>query len=197
MAIRPYGEAGFPTPTRLIEIYSERLLEHGQPAIPVLAEGRAELGEAAFPLRLGCAKTVTYCHSQGRNIPSLRRLAPDPLLEIAPAAAAGRGIADGDWVEVSTEAGRFAARARIVAELAPDAVFAQHGWIVPGGPGGDAARRWRRSWRRRSDGDEHERRCFDAARRPGQRLDRAPLHGLRGAQARMIDMSLRTVFPSD
>ncbi len=138
--LRPYASAGFPTPTRRIEIYSETLLAHGQPPVPALAAAPGEAEDADFPLRLGGAKTVAYCHSQGRNLPSLRRLAPDPVLEMAPETAASRGLAEGDWAEVRTRAGRFLARARIVEGLEPGAVFAQHGWAVPvGAPGAGAA----------------------------------------------------------
>ena len=128
--LRPYLAEGFPTPTRRIEFYSEQLLEHGQPPVPALPGDDREKGGDAFPLRLGCAKTVVYCQSQGRNIPSLRRLAPDPVLEMSPETAAGRGIADGDWVEITTATGRFIARAKIVVGTSPGSVFAQHGWTA-------------------------------------------------------------------
>ena len=128
--INPYLAGGFPTPSRRIEIYSERLLEHGQAPIPGLALDEPGPEDGGFPLRLGCAKTVAYCHSQGRNIPSLRRLAPDPVLEMAPATAADRGIGDGDWVVIATKAGRFIARAKLVEALGPGSVFAQHGWTA-------------------------------------------------------------------
>jgi anaerobic selenocysteine-containing dehydrogenase len=127
---RAYLQSGFPTPTRRIEIYSEQLLGHGQHPVPALREEELPRAGDGFPLRLGCAKTVAYCHSQGRNIPSLRRLAPDPVVEMSPEAAGPRGIAEGDWVEIATRAGRFAARARIVAGAEPGSVFAQHGWTV-------------------------------------------------------------------
>jgi anaerobic selenocysteine-containing dehydrogenase len=126
---------GFPTPTRKIELYSERLLLSGYPAVPAIAAGDGAVADARYPLRLGSAKTVAYCHSQHRNIASLRRLVPDPVVEIAPADAAGRGIAQGDWVTVETERGSLVARAAIVAGLAAGAVFGQHGWWVEGKPG--------------------------------------------------------------
>ena len=60
----------------------------------------------------------------------LRKLRPDPILEIAPKAAKKRNINEGDWVEISTECGSFVSRAKIVRKLQPDSVFAQHGWWV-------------------------------------------------------------------
>ena len=126
---------GFPTPTRRIEVYSERLLQHGYPPVPSFAAADAPASASAFPLRLSGAKTVAYCHSQLRNVASLRRLAPHPSLEMPPQAAAARGIGQGDWVRIRTPAGTAVARAHIVPGLAPDAVFGQHGWWIDGPAG--------------------------------------------------------------
>jgi anaerobic selenocysteine-containing dehydrogenase len=123
---------GFPTPTRKVEIYSERLAESGYAPVPSLDPNELPRRNAEFPLRLGCAKTVAYCHSQHRNIASLRRLMPDPVVEMSPEVAEARGIARGDWVRITTQLGSVVARAKLVPDLAPDAVFAQHGWWVEG-----------------------------------------------------------------
>lgn len=126
-----YLKDGFATPTKRLEIYSEQLLQAGYAPVPRLIEDDLPQNtNDVFPLQLGCAKTVTYCHSQGRNIASLRRLTPDPILEIAPDTAAERGIEMGDWVEIATEAGKFIARAKLDKGLVPGTVFAQHGWGV-------------------------------------------------------------------
>jgi anaerobic selenocysteine-containing dehydrogenase len=126
-----YLSNGFATPTKRLEVYSEQMLRAGYPPVPHLDPGDLPKGiSSARPLRLSSAKTVTYCHSQGRNIPSLRRLSPDPILEIAVEAAEIRGIAANDWVEITTGTGSFIARAKLTKDLAPDAVFAQHGWTV-------------------------------------------------------------------
>lgn len=124
------GFRGFPTPTGLIEVYSENLHRIGQAPIPrVDATGRPR--DAGFPLLLSSAKTIAFCHSQHRNIPSLRRLNPAPLLEISQADAETRSITHGDWIEVRTRAGRTIAKAVILQGLAPGSVFAQHGWWEP------------------------------------------------------------------
>ena len=134
--VAPNGVArGFPTPTKRIEIYSEVLQEHGIAPVPRLDADDLPSYDPRFPLRLGSAKTLAFCHSQHRNLPSLRRLEPDPPLEISAADAAARGIEDGDWVAVVTSIGTVSARARLVTGLARGAVFAQHGWWIDGEPG--------------------------------------------------------------
>ena len=124
---------GFKTPTRKIELYSETMLEHGYPPLPEYEEplvgprSRPELAER-YPLVLTCAKHTLFCESQHRALPSLRRRARDPEVELHPSAAAERGIAQGDWVEIETPDGRARARARLNDTLQPDVVCGQHGW---------------------------------------------------------------------
>lgn len=124
---------GFATPSRRVEIYSQTFLERGQTPLPdfvppkVSAEARPELVEA-FPLVLSSAKSPVFCHSQYRNLPSLRRKAQHPVVELHPDAAAARGVAKGDWVEIETPAGRMRAVAQLSPGLDPRVVVAQQGW---------------------------------------------------------------------
>lgn len=125
---------GFPTQTGLIEVYSEQLLNIGQAPLPTLDVEDYISTSDSYPLRLGCAKTLFYCHGQHRNLPSLRRREPDPPLEISPTDATARGIAQGDWVRIVTERGQALARARIVKDIGDGCVYGQHGWWAPGSP---------------------------------------------------------------
>ncbi len=52
----------------------------------------------------------------------------DETIQLHPEDAADLGIAEGDWVEIETPAGRVRARASLKSALAPDVVAAQHGW---------------------------------------------------------------------
>ncbi len=88
---------------------------------------RPDLAER-YPLILTCAKNTLFCESQHRALPSLRRQAMDPEVELHPAAAAERGIRPGDWVSVETPEGSVRARARLNDTLKPDVVCGQHGW---------------------------------------------------------------------
>lgn len=124
---------GFHTPTRKIEFYSETLLAHGYAPLPdyeeplVSPRTRPEL-TAKFPLILTCAKHNLFCESQHRALPSLRRRAVDPEVELHPQTAAARGISPGDWVYIETPNGSVRARARLNDTLQPDVVCGQHGW---------------------------------------------------------------------
>jgi anaerobic selenocysteine-containing dehydrogenase len=141
------GPRGFGTPTRKIELYSETFLRYGYPPVPsykapgVGPESRPELLEE-FPLVLTCAKHALFCESQHRALPSLRRLARDPEVELHPDAAGERGITVGEWVRIRTPHGSVRARARLNAGLEPNVVCGQHGWWqgceAIGAPGYDA-----------------------------------------------------------
>jgi anaerobic selenocysteine-containing dehydrogenase len=124
---------GFNTQTRKVELYSEILLKHGYPPLPEYEEplvgplSRPELVER-YPLILTCAKNTLFCESQHRALPSLRRQAMDPEVELHPSAASERGIRAGDWVYIETAEGSVRARARLNDSLKPNVVCGQHGW---------------------------------------------------------------------
>jgi anaerobic selenocysteine-containing dehydrogenase len=124
---------GFNTPSRRIELYSETLLDHGYPPLPEFQEpvmsprSRPDLARR-YPLILTSSKSAWYCESQHRALPSLRRLAPDPEVELHPDTARARGIKAHEWVRIETPEGSVRARARLNADLDPNVVCGQHGW---------------------------------------------------------------------
>ena len=119
------GARGFATPSRRVEIYSETFLNHGQAPLPEFVPP-PEAGD--LPLVLTSAKSPLYCHSQFRNLPSLRKRAPHPVAELHPDAAGARDIQNGDWIEIETAKGRMRAVAKLSASLDPRVVVAQQGW---------------------------------------------------------------------
>lgn len=121
-----YRRDGFATPTGRVELYSERLLEHGYPPLPLATPPAAE--DPRFPLLLSSAKNGYFCHSQHRNLTSLRRKALAPTLTIATALAREKGIAEDDWVRVATASGSARFQARIDDRLHPRVVIGEFGW---------------------------------------------------------------------
>ena len=124
---------GFATPSRKVELYSQTFLEHGYPPLPDFEEpqigpaARPDLAER-FPLVLTSAKPTLFCQTQHRALPSLRKRALDPEVELHPAAAQRRGIANGDWVAIETPEGSVRARARLNDNLDPRVAVGEHGW---------------------------------------------------------------------
>jgi anaerobic selenocysteine-containing dehydrogenase len=125
--------AGFATPSRRIELYSETFLDHGYPPLPDFTEpaigpvNRPDLAQR-FPLVLTCAKSSVFCQSQHRALPGLRKRARDPKVDLHPDAARARQIADGDWVTIETPNGSVRARASLNATIDPRVALGEHGW---------------------------------------------------------------------
>ncbi len=126
MRYRKYTASGFATPTGRLEIYSENFLRHGYAPVP---HGDMPLtADERWPLTLVSVKHGAYCHSQMRQLPSLRHAYPEPTADIHPQTAASRGIAEGAWMLLSTPRGRIAARARFNAALDKNVVCPSYGW---------------------------------------------------------------------
>ncbi len=142
---------GFNTPTKKIELYSQTLLAGGYPPLPEYAEplvsptSQPDLARR-YPLILTCAKHTLFCESQHRALPSLRRKALEPEVELHPAAAAARGIQPGDWVSIENSPGQRASTRP--AERHPAAGCGlRAAWLVAGLHGDRRA--WLRSIQRR------------------------------------------------
>ena len=131
---KEYESEGFRTPSGKVELYSETLARLGYPPMPTFEEppespeNTPKLAEE-YPLILTTgARLLEFCHSQHRNIPSLRQRTPEPLAEINTATAARYGIADGDIVAVSTRRGSIEIKARVSEDIIPGVVCIPHGW---------------------------------------------------------------------
>lgn len=128
------GVEGFNTETHRVELYSELLQRHGQPPLPTFVEPadnprdplRTQGGR--YPYVLTSAKSGYYCHSQHRNLASLRRRATVPSAEISPTLAAEKQIVEGDWIRIHTRAGQARFVAHLLPGLAHDVVVGEFGW---------------------------------------------------------------------
>jgi anaerobic selenocysteine-containing dehydrogenase len=125
---RKYRQSGFATPTGRLEIYSQIFQENGYSPVPRF---EVDAGSEAYPLLLTTFKCEEFCHSQHRNLPSLRDRLREPLVEIHPQTASAHGIGDGDPVRVWTEIACMQATARLDPGLSPDVVCAHYGWWQP------------------------------------------------------------------
>ena len=80
-------------------------------------------------------RSPAYFHSEHRNIPWLRQLDPDPVVEIHPDTAAEHGIGNGEWVWVENWMGRAKLKAKVTPIVPRWMVMAAHGWWFPEKPG--------------------------------------------------------------
>ncbi len=137
MSYRKYEKEGFLTKSGKFEIYSQSLEKQGVSPLPVFREppvspvSTPELAKQ-YPLTLiGGARIRYFFHGEFRNIDSLRKRNPDPLVEIHPETAGELSIKDGDWVTIETPHGKIQMKAKLFDGLSKDVVCAQHAWWFP------------------------------------------------------------------
>jgi anaerobic selenocysteine-containing dehydrogenase len=121
-------------PHAKVEIYNTSFEAAGCSPLPIWREppegvtATPELMEQ-YPLILADYHTSkNFTASWMRNVPILREISPDPVLHIHPDAASTRGIADGDWVSVTSPHGRIKVKAELYPGIRPDTVMLLHGW---------------------------------------------------------------------
>ena len=135
--LRRDRKPGFNTPTGKIELYSTILEKCGLDPLPYHEEppespvSTPDIAEKYNLVMTTGAKTRAFFHSEHRQIPSLRKMNPDPLTEIHPETAEGLGIEDGDWIYIENSYGRCRQKARLFDGISPGVVHAQHGWWFP------------------------------------------------------------------
>jgi len=122
-----YPDHRFDTPSGKVEFYSERARTLGLPALPV----HEDLPASRYPLAFRQGRTLTHFHGfydHGRALPSLAAADPEPVVWIAPADAAARGIADGAAVRLENERGELRARAHVTSRIPAGTVWMRDGW---------------------------------------------------------------------
>jgi len=72
-----------------------------------------------------------FFHSENRQLPWMRELHRDPVVEIHPDAAAREGIREGDWIIIESPRGRVRQRAKLFPGIDPRVVSAEHAWWFP------------------------------------------------------------------
>jgi anaerobic selenocysteine-containing dehydrogenase len=135
--LRADKKPGFRTPTGLFELYStlredwalEPIPHHEEP--PFTPVSRPDLAKE-YPLILSTGRrSPVLFHTEHRQIPWLRAIDPDPIVEIHPETAAALGIGNGEWVWVENWLGRAKLKAKVTPVVPPWMVMAAHGWWFP------------------------------------------------------------------
>jgi len=132
-----YGDAGFWTPSRKVELRSSVLEELGYPALPTYigcAENEIDHPELAeeYPLVLTTGGGfMPYHHSEQFQIEPVRYLYHDPYFTINPETASKLKIKDGDWCWIETRRGRIKQRANVEPSVDSRVIYAQRGWWYP------------------------------------------------------------------
>lgn len=143
MKYKKYEETGFKTPTGKVELYATKLEKYGYAPLPYYKEPPESpvstphlLKDYPFILYTG-SRHIEYFHSEGRQIQTLRKRVPDPLVEIHPDTAKQLQFEDGDWVWLETPqvmGERVRLKVKITDSIHPKMIHARHGWWFPEKP---------------------------------------------------------------
>ena len=134
---RKYREKGFSTPTGKFELYSTLLEKWGYDPLPQFREppegpnSSPEIYKEYPYILITGRRQPGFFHTENRQVPWLRELHKDPVVEIHPETAEKEGIREGDWVIIESPRGKVRQRARLFAGMDPRIVSAEHAWWFP------------------------------------------------------------------
>ena len=132
-----YKKKGFSTPTGKLEIYSTLLEKWGYDPLPRFCEppespySAPELNNDYPYILITGRRLPGFFHSENRQVPWLRELHKDPVVEIHPKTAQKEGIHEGDWVILESPRGKVKQRAKFFEGMDPRVVSAEHAWWYP------------------------------------------------------------------
>lgn len=131
---RPYGDGVFPTPSGRVELVNPRLAALGQPTLPTYVPPREGPGGdpeliARYPLQLMTPKHHTrFLNSSYSHLPKHGPAEGGPFVELDPADAEARGLAEGDEAIVCNDRATLRLPVRISDRLRPGVAAIPFGW---------------------------------------------------------------------
>ncbi|MFH1480300.1 MAG: molybdopterin-dependent oxidoreductase [Pseudomonadota bacterium] len=137
VAYQKHKDKGFSTPTRKFEIYSTLLEKWGYDPLPAFREppespySTPELYKDYPYILITGRRLPGFFHSENRQVPWMRELHREPVVEIHPETAKAEGIEEGEWVVIESPRGKVRQRAKLFAGMDPRIVSAEHAWWFP------------------------------------------------------------------
>jgi anaerobic selenocysteine-containing dehydrogenase len=134
---RKYVSRGFNTPSRKVEFYSKLFEAKGYSPIPSYADPTGEIpsqrivSERSFSLLGTSRRPSSFVHTKLKNLKTLSKAYPEPLVWVHPVDASLRDITDGDQVEVMSSQGKIGLRAKLTDDTKPGLIWIDFGWGNP------------------------------------------------------------------
>lgn len=130
-----YKKTGFLLPAGRSELFLRIAQATGQDplpfhATPPLFNLEGELAQE-YPFLCTTRRTAPYFHTEYRQVPWLREIFPEPLVEINTRTAKELGIKDGDWVYLESPKGRAKQKAVVTEIVHPKVVVSNHDFWFP------------------------------------------------------------------
>jgi anaerobic dimethyl sulfoxide reductase subunit A len=115
------------TPSGKVEIASQAY--HHNTGFPAIPEWQAPPHDPGYPLSLITPKSPHFTHSQGSNLPELRKRA-EHALEMHPTDATARGIQTGQMVRIRNRQGETRVPVHVTDDMTPGVVCLREGmWV--------------------------------------------------------------------
>ena len=133
-----YKETGFHLPSGKAELWLRIAQKFNQDPLPSFVEpplfsySNEKLAKD-YPLLCTTRRVPSFFHSEFRQVPYLRELFPDPMVEINARTAKEHCIKEGDWVYIESPMGRIKQKAKVTEAVHPKVVVANHQWWFPEG----------------------------------------------------------------
>ncbi len=158
----PHAQGNFPTPSGKVELKAS-MAAGGNFVLPLFRQGSNEFQDgtavdpvptyippqessdtnetlaAKYPLNILTPKNHGFLNSGYANIARQLGHAGEQYVMIHPRDARARGIAEGEWVEVFNDRGRFQAEAQVTDEVRPGVIVSPLGYWASVSPGGRSA----------------------------------------------------------
>lgn len=133
---RKFEKEGFSTNTGKVELFSKQLKDWGFDPLPKYIEPPNSCYcdpqmVDSFPLILTTWKHDPYRHSGGRQIQSLRKRQPEPLVWINPRTASKYGIKNDEWIYIETKKGKILQKTRLTEDIDHRVIGVDYGWWFP------------------------------------------------------------------
>jgi len=129
---RDYKKHDYRTPSGKVEFYSKNAADFGYSPLPYWREV-TELPRLTpeFPLLMTNAKEDVYMLTGYKQVPSLRNMKPEPIVEMHPETARNLGLKEGEWAYIETPKGKVKQRLAFNPDLDPRIVVVSFGWWFP------------------------------------------------------------------
>jgi anaerobic selenocysteine-containing dehydrogenase len=134
---------GFATPTGKIEVFSTKWRELGYDPLPFYQEqaetpySRPDLAREYPYVLITGGRTPFFFHSDHRQVKRLRRIHPDPIVQIHPETAQTLGLVNGDWAWIETPRGRCKQKVQLYDGMDRRIIHIEHDWWFPEKPQGE------------------------------------------------------------
>lgn len=122
-----WKDGHFMTPSGKYEFWSEQATKFGHYPLPVYVEEME--APAKYPIRCISSHWKYGLHSQFQNLDWVAHFHDKPYLEIHPALAKKKGIAENDYVKMFNDIGYIVVPAHITQTVPPDTVAIYEAWF--------------------------------------------------------------------